>query len=46
MEANTSGLLFDLQDNNSIEKEFNHDKEFEELFEDKDIAKLMAKCIF
>ena len=44
MEANTSGL-FDLQNNNSIEEEFNHDEKFDKLFEDKNIAELMAKCI-
>ena len=45
MKANTSGLLFDLQDNNSVEEEFNHDAKLEELFEDKNIGELMAKCI-
>ena len=44
MEANTLGLSFDLQ-NHSIEEECNHDEEFEELLEDKDIVELMAKCI-
>jgi hypothetical protein len=45
MEANTSGLLFDSKDNISIEEELIHDAELEELFEDEDIAELMAKCI-
>jgi hypothetical protein len=45
MEANTLGLLFDSKDNSSIEEELIHDAELEELFEDEDIAELMAKCI-
>ena len=46
MEATTSRLLFGLENNNFDKEKFNPDTKLVKLFEDENIANLMAKCIF